>query len=471
MAKGKPKQLLWHRTRGWYVKVGRDNKKFFGGGGAAESSEARRKDPAIRADAESKWHRCEARKDSLTVPVMTAAEAKAELQDYFGDDDVPEALINDRVVEAGRRINPTVAADPIKLRQAIYSLLRVPLPESAICQEVVQTYLDYLKKQPKGQGHYIDAKNRLKHWTKFIDGKTPVSALTREDFKRYRDGLAKQLIAREKWEATQPKPIPMSDVKDDKGNIIRHGKLSAPGISPSTFNKHMVLVKGAFNRWSEETDKTIDDQSRCLSVLHQVVAEKRELVLLSPADVENMLTSFDMKWQAITLLALNGAFSNHDIAFANWNMLRWDTGVIDYTREKNQQTRRIPLWSRTITALAEWKKECPSLHLIFTTTHGQPFISIGKKVKSKKDSLGQQFGNRMKTLKMPYCFGAFRKSAITRAAMGGANELAIKMLLGDAPNDVWRSYGQAVPEIVANAVKSVEAYYFPAPTPTPAPAE
>ena len=42
-----PSNYCGIRSAVGYVKIDRDNKKFFGGGGAPESSEARRKDPAI----------------------------------------------------------------------------------------------------------------------------------------------------------------------------------------------------------------------------------------------------------------------------------------------------------------------------------------------------------------------------------------------------------------------------------------
>ncbi len=56
--------------------------------------------------------------------------------------------------------------------------------------------------------------------------------------------------------------------------------------------------------------------------------------------------------------------------------------------------------------------------------------------------------------------GAFRKSATTVALIHGAKEVVIKMLLGNAEDEVWRHYGMTVPEIVADAVTSIETHYF-----------
>ena len=135
-----------------------------------------------------------------------------------------------------------------------------------------------------------------------------------------------------------------------------------------------------------------------------------------------------------------------------------DGGVEDGDREKNMGERRVTLWARTIKALSEYRKTCKASNYIFTRSHGNPYQHSTEN--SRKCQLCIQFGEKMKALELPYSFGAFRKTATTTALITGANETVIKMLLGDAPDEVWRSYGMTVPEIVATAVTAMEKHYF-----------
>jgi integrase len=314
-------------------------------------------------------------------------------------------------------------------------------------QDVVDVYLEDLKANASKQ-HQIDAKRRLKHWTKFIGKHKDIAELTPEDFLRYRKGLHKKFLQRKEWEAKQKPPISIA------------AKQNAPGIAGSSFNKHMVLVKGAFQRAALRKGWQLREHVRCLAQLEQVTANKQEVVIFSKSDVKAILNAdekvLDLKWKTLFLFALNMAGSNTDVAEATWGNVRFDKNTIEYIRQKNQQIRRFPLWKDTKDYLLKWQAVCPSVNYLFTTCHGNPFISVhGKKGMNRKDSLGQQFRIRMDKLKLSQSFNAVRKSVATIAAKNGANELTVKMLLGDAPNDVWKSYAQSMPETIKAAMTAV----------------
>jgi integrase len=257
--------------------------------------------------------------------------------------------------------------------------------------------------------------------------------------------LNDEAAKRKKWLKNQPQHVPFSEL------------LQAPGISQATVNKHFVLVKGAFTAANREAGIVVSGIDDMVAVLRQSKANKRELPLITPEHFKAMLKGLDQKWSLILLFAMNIAGSNADLARLKWTHVRGD-GVFDWSRDKNMRIRRIPLWKRTIKALAAYKKTSKSIDYVFTTAHGNSYQH--STTKSRKDQLGQQFGYKMEALGLPYSFGAIRKSATTTALIVGANETVIKMLLGDACDEVWRHYGMTVPDIVRDAVNSIEKHYF-----------
>ena len=57
--------------------------------------------------------------------------------------------------------------------------------------------------------------------------------------------------------------------------------------------------------------------------------------------------------RAMTLLAINGALGNTELALLPIKAVDLDTGWLDYPRAKTAVPRRVPLWSETIAAINE----------------------------------------------------------------------------------------------------------------------
>lgn len=462
MAKRGRKQapgLRWHTTKGWY-RLYEKKPKYFGGAGSREESDKRKKNSTLKNDAERRWHEHEA--EYLFGDSLASLDRSAGRMKGFADaakiitDHVEVGVLTDeqRNQFAERlRVGAVQFINEIATKNQD-SLGAIEQPKTDTtgkkCKDVTNAYVEYLKAESERdpetkRSHYIDAKGRLKHWLDFIGRDTPLSALTKNDFLRYRDLLNDEAGERIKWLKTQPQNVPFKEL------------LKAPGTSQATVNKHFVLVKGAFTAANREAGIVVSGIDDMVAVLRQSKANKRELPLITPVDFNKMLDDFDAKWSLICLLAMNIAGSNADLARLKWTHIR-DDGVFDWSRDKNIRVRRIPLWKRTIKALKDYRKISKSTTNIFTTTHGNPYQH--STTDSRKDQLGIQFGSKMEDLDFSYSFGAFRKSATTVALIGGANETVIKMLLGDAGDEVWRHYGMTVPDIVSKAVKAIEKHYF-----------
>lgn len=327
---------------------------------------------------------------------------------------------------------------------------------------ICAAYLAYCKTKT-GSHHAKDANNTLKRWKKHIPSTTPIAKLTAEQVTGLLEDFLALVKKQKQWVDKQPKPIPVAI-------LIKQ----APGMSPSYYNKLVAVLKAAINCYADK--HSLPNKDALVKCLSTIPIRKRELRLVTKDDFAVMLANLPLKWQCMVLLAANCAYSNIDVAHITWHNLR--DGYIEYQRSKTEDRdcgmRRTPLWKKTIDKLAEWRKVCPSQHYIFTTRSGNPYISVsgngdtGSDVANVKDSLSQQFNEQLKDIGLVqrvddkvyplFPFGTFRKTATTYAVMGGATEIAVKMLLGDCPNEIWRHYGQAVPECIKTAVAGIGSY-------------
>lgn len=462
MAKSGPEQqsgLRWHKKGGWYRRY--DGKPlYFGGGGSVETSEQRKADREVKEVAHRAYIKYESDhhfKDTIktvdrAAGRMTGFAAAAHLiaENIDVENSTPEQLKAwaDRLKNASAQYAQQVSGGVQQL--ATEALPPPPVNEGPTCQMVVDVYLKYLLKNASND-HYLDAKMRLSkwkqpakgkrkrptipYWLDWVDPKLPIRSLTREHFKGYRDHI---------------------------NSLVKAGK-----AAQSTANKSLVLVKGAFTSAYQEQGYTSHDLPTLVKLLKTKKTESTDRDIFTTDHLTKMLEDFDVKWKGITLMALNCALRNVDIAFLEWDDIKWDDQYLNLTRSKQKGKRRTPLWDRTMDALKLLRKKSKPNKLIFPNEDGNPFIKYaygrdGKSetVTSKNDNLSRGFRRRMRRLTMPYSFAIFAKSSATVAKPFVDGE-TIEMLLGDAADKVWKKhYVMTYPANVAKAAKAIEEHYF-----------
>ncbi|MCP4594172.1 MAG: hypothetical protein GY842_25870 [bacterium] len=432
MGKRGPKRLdglLWHKNRQqWYRRIG-GQYRYFGND----------EDAAYRA-----WRDFEAKSmiERVKAEVETVnGQALADLDDRI-------ARLPDDVRHRMETTESLVEYEELRSRYLVGSG-NDETPIGPTCQDVVTAYLEYCRKQCS-PSHAGDAENRLAvrknppvgsmpTWLESIGPQTPIHELTRDHFKTYRDRL---------------------------NRYVRDGK-----FSQSSVNKMFVLVKGSFRHAAEEHGWTTPAY---LKILRTKKTDPTYRDIFEPADIAKMLKSFDAKFSALALLSLNAALSNADIGDdSSGGALRWADidfrkMVLTFTRSKNKGMRCTPLWPRTIKALKAWREVCPDNSddaLLFPNDNGKPYIIYRRSKKSdkphKNDYLSVAFRERFRELGMTYSFGIFRKSAATTAKRGTDAD-GVKMLLGDAAQEVWKKhYVMPYPENVKAGTDGIERHYFP----------
>jgi integrase len=200
--------------------------------------------------------------------------------------------------------------------------------------------------------------------------------------------------------------------------------------------------------------------------LYQIPEPTSDDLPFEPSDVEKMLGGASTQVQAMILLALNGCLDNVDVSRIEWGHIDLTRKTVSYPRKKpswkTTRPRRFRLWDRTVAALEAVEPSLPRREgRVFSTHHGQEWV------RPQKDSIIQEI-TKIKSatgVEHPGNFRNFRKSALTAAAIAGVSEVTVEMLLGHSNNKVWRRYAGVVPPAVEDAVKEIEAHFFPPPKP------
>ncbi len=79
-------------------------------------------------------------------------------------------------------------------------------------------------------------------------------------------------------------------------------------------------------------------------------------------------------WMA---LGINGAMDNSDVSTLTWDLINWETGVIDFRRRKVGKVRRvIPLVPRVLRMLNEHRAAHSTGERIFSTPNGYALVRI-----------------------------------------------------------------------------------------------
>lgn len=480
--------LRYHKGKRQWYRLYNGKEKYLGPRGVSCD------DQDAKAAAEREWHLHEADK---TVPMLVRAhsveDARRELVEMLGwfivddngepDTTTVEELVTDDVAaewlrNAGNlseqrqmllrlgadscevdddpsiwgqltvgawKINPALDEERRRIALERFYCDLPSTDTSPTCKQVVRYYVSYLE-QHAARSSYVDARARLRHWLKQVGEDRKIGHLKHADFVAYRDFWWDRIRQRKDWEETQPKPIPMSK------------KRKAPGVAAATANKHITLVKAAFSRYRKDKGLNVPGLADGLCALERRGGNAiRDIPVFQPADIRLMLDSFDIYWQAITMLALNIAASNTDIDGIQWHHIDFEYGLLDYPRSKNNRPRRLPLWRRTIRLLTRYRKQSRSVQYIFPNRHGGHLITYGKKTRT--DNLSINFTKKMKSLGLSHTFAAFRKSTAT-VAKRYCDGNTVQMILGDAPQGMWARYVMPVPELVAEPIAGVERHYF-----------
>jgi integrase len=121
--------------------------------------------------------------------------------------------------------------------------------------------------------------------------------------------------------------------------------------------------------------------------------------LFKAEEIVRLVDKAPRQIKAATLLGINCAMGNHDIAEMPITAIDLEKAILCYPRPKTGIERRCPLWPETVGAIREVlahrkePKNTEDAGLLFITKYGQRYVRG-----LASDGIGQEFGKLLKAL-------------------------------------------------------------------------
>lgn len=180
-------------------------------------------------------------------------------------------------------------------------------------------------------------------------------------------------------------------------------------------------------------------------------------------EVKKLLDKSSVNWRAMILLGVQAGFGNRDVAELTTNVIDFDTGWIDYPREKTGVQRRVPLWPETLAALHDAEKHHPGgSDRLFVGDRGRDYTS---EKHTGNNRITGAFKPVLTAAGFPETgrgFYCLRRTFQTQAEECG-DLVAVKSIMGHTPseNDMSARYRQRISdERLKRCVDTVRVWLF-----------
>jgi len=234
---------------------------------------------------------------------------------------------------------------------------------------------------------------------------------------------------------------------------IRTKKDFAPTYVDHRFKKIKAIL-AAVRVMGED----VEEVRRVLDLCHMLVSPGKvetDPHPISRQDFSKLLAASkgDKMFYAVLLLSLNCGFYATDIQDLERTHLR-SNGTLVMRRTKTKILRVSCLWDRTTRAIEAYLEEKP---------HNSPtlFLSnIGTPLRAEK--IRKRFATKRKAAGVPshVKFADIRDAAQTIPIEAGISEQEVRYLMGHRAGQSTDNYLKRKPDLVANACKAIEEYYF-----------
>jgi integrase len=245
-----------------------------------------------------------------------------------------------------------------------------------------------------------------------------------------------------------------------------------PGKSPNTRSRYVAAVKAMF-KWAgpEKEGKIKSLPAYGADFAKATKDELRE----ARADLTKSFTHDEMRallqramhtriWWPLILLALNGAFSNVELARLRRDQIDLDRGTVCSVRgKKGRAYRKVMLWPITITVLRQYERPAPAMptleNLFFLTGNGLPYSraavsrnAAGAVTEAKRqDTLAVDFGKLLTLVGLPRdgrSFSGMRTTFRTEAEgmISPRDDDAIDLIMGHPRKHISAEYVERFPE-------------------------
>lgn len=133
---------------------------------------------------------------------------------------------------------------------------------------------------------------------------------------------------------------------------------------------------------------------------------ERGLRMFEAADLRTIIKAATLPMRAFILLGVNAGLGASDISAMEMGHWKGQGGWLDYPRPKNENPRRIPLWSETVDAMKAARKKRADKKHVFITREGKQYVRVERNeskegsIASRRDSVGAEFSKLLVRLKL-----------------------------------------------------------------------
>ena len=188
----------------------------------------------------------------------------------------------------------------------------------------------------------------------------------------------------------------------------------------------------------------------------------RGKLMFSASEIQQMLAAASVQLRAMTLLGINCAFGQSDVATLPRSVVDLEKAWIEYPRPKTGIERRCPLWPETVAAiesvLESPRNPASNEHagLVFLTHRGAPYVRMnGNGVQI--DSVSLEAGKLLRRLKIKrhrLNFYSLRRTFRTVADVAG-DPPAVDLIMGPDDAGMGARYRQGIANERLQAISEI----------------
>ncbi len=215
--------------------------------------------------------------------------------------------------------------------------------------------------------------------------------------------------------------ITSSVISELKEQLLKEGTPRRTLRSPSTANRYLAALSGAFSKAVREWNWLKENPVAKIARYKEGKPRER---FLTKEEIEKLLaickTSKSPHLYAVTLFAICSGARRGEILGLKWKDLDFKRQTATFRETKNGETRTIPLSPLLVSCLLDEKKKRVILsEYVFSSGDGKQPADIRRAWENAIEEAGLEI-----------CFHTLRHTAASHLTMGGASTLEVGAVLG-----------------------------------------
>ncbi len=235
-------------------------------------------------------------------------------------------------------------------------------------------------------------------------------------------------------------PFMIEKYRIERGKKV--GRVSKKPIAKSTIDRELATLKALFNMAIRD-DKVDNNPVNEIKFFKEDNKKER---ILTPEEIQNLLTECNGHLKPIVILALNTAMRLREILYLKWSDIAFnrDIIIIPQSKSKNKRTKKVPMNNLVVEALQGLERKHD--YVFCDPKTGIPFDSIKTTFRKALRRAGME----------DVRFHDLRHTAATIMVTSGVDLVTVKEILGHSSIEMTMRYSHPTTDGKMSAVKALE---------------